>query len=102
MINVDKLSEGVDYELIPSPENEQSWWIRVLTGPYVETVIQFGAISINGPEEAINYNFEIIETPDDSLNPDDEDFQQFTGLVLHDVIEMAIMRDELITNERKE
>ncbi len=102
MINVDKLSEGVDYELIPSPENEQSWWIRVLTGPYVETVIQFGAISINGPEEAINYNFEIIETPDDSLTPDDEDFQQFTGLVLHDVIELAIMRDELITNERKE
>ena len=102
MINVDKLSEGVDYELIPSPENEQSWWIRVLTGPYVETVIQFGAISINGPEEAINYNFEIIETPDDSLTPDDENFQQFTGLVLHDVIEMAIMRDELITNERKE
>ena len=42
------------------------------------------------------------ETPDDSLTPDDEDFQQFTGLVLHDVIEMAIMRDELITNERKE
>lgn len=102
MINVDKLSEGIDYELIPSPENEQSWWIRVLSGPYVETVIQFGAISINGPEEAINYNFEIIETPDDSLTPDDEDFQQFTGLVLHDVIEMAIMRDELITNERKE
>ena len=102
MINVDKLSEGIDYELIPSPENEQSWWIRVLSGPYVETVIQFGAISINGPEEAINYNFEIIETPDDSLTPDDEDFQQFTGLILHDVIEMAIMRDELITNERKE
>ena len=102
MINVDKLSEGIDYELIPSPENEQSWWIRVLSGPYVETVIQFGAISINGPEEAINYNFEIIETPGDSLTPDNEDFQQFTGLVLHDVIEMAIMRDELITNERKE
>lgn len=102
MINVDKLSEGVDYKLIPSPENEQSWWIRILTGPYVETVVQFGAISINGPDEAIHYNFEIIETPDDSLTPDDEDFQQFTGLILHDVIEMAIMRDELITNERKE
>ena len=35
MIDIDKLSEGVDYELIPSPENEQAWNIRILTGPYV-------------------------------------------------------------------
>ena len=102
MINVDKLSEGVDYKLIPSPENEMSWWVRILTGPFVETVVQFGAISINGPDEAIHYNFEIIETQDDSLTPDNEDFQKFTGLILHDVIEMAIMKDELIMNERKE
>ena len=46
MINVDKLSEGVDYELIPAPDNEQAWNIRVLTGPFVETIVQFGAISI--------------------------------------------------------
>lgn len=101
MINVDKLSEGVDYKLIPSPENDQSWWIRVLTGPYVETVIQFGAITINGPDEAIHYNFEIIETPDDTLNTDDENFQQYTGLVLHDVIEMAILKDELLMEDKK-
>ena len=50
MINVDKLSEGVDYKLIPSPENEMSWWVRILTGPFVETVVQFGSISINGPD----------------------------------------------------
>lgn len=101
MINIDKLSEGVDYKLIPSPENDQSWWIRVLTGPYVETVIQFGAITINGPDEAIHYNFEIIETPDDTLNTDDENFQQYTGLVLHDVIEMAILKDELLMEDKK-
>lgn len=102
MINIDKLSEGVDYELIPSPENDQSWWIRVLTGPYVETVIQFGAITINGPDEAIHYNFEIIESPDDTLSPDDENFQQFTGLILTDVIEMAITKDELMMTDAKE
>jgi len=101
MINVDKLSEGVDYELIPAPDNEQAWNIRVLTGPYVETVVRFGAISINGPEEAINFNFEIIESPDDSLSPDDEQFQTFCGLVLHDVIEMAISKDELIMKDRQ-
>ena len=102
MINIDKLSEGVDYELIPSPENEQAWNIRFKTGPYVETVVQFGAISINGPDEAINFNFTIIESPDDNLTPDNKMFQQVCGLVLHDVIEMAISKDELIMSERKE
>ena len=90
-----------DYELIPDPSDEQAWNVRILTGPYVETVVQFGAISINGPEEAINFNFEIIESPDDSLSPDDEQFQTFCGLVLHDVIEMAISKDELIMKDRQ-
>ena len=101
MIDVDKLSEGIDYKLIPAPDNEQAWNIRVLTGPYIETVVQFGAISINGPDEAINFNFEIIDSPDDTLTPDNPMFQQMCGLVLHDVIEMAISKDELIMNERK-
>ena len=37
MINIDKLSEGVAYELIPSTEstNDQAWWIRFLGGPFV-------------------------------------------------------------------
>ena len=59
-------------------------------------------MSINGPEEAINFNFTIIESPDDSLTVEDKHFQEFCGLVLHDVIEMAISKDELIMNERKE
>ena len=102
MINLDKLSEGVDYKLIPAPDNEQAWNIRVLTGPYVETVVQFGAISINGPEEAINFNFTIIESPNDSLTVEDKQFQEFCGSVLHDVIEMAISKDELIMKDKNE
>tara|TARA_B100001094_G_scaffold45084_1_gene40021 strand:+ start:48 stop:356 length:309 start_codon:yes stop_codon:yes gene_type:complete len=102
MIDVDKLSEGIDYKLIPAPDNEQAWNIRVLTGPYIETVVQFGAISINGPEEAINFNFTIIESPDDSLTVEDKHFQEFCGLVLHDVIEMAISKDELIMKDKNE
>ena len=90
-----------NYKLIPAPDKEQAWNIRVLTGPYIETVVQFGAISINGPEEAINFNFTIIESPDDSLTVEDKHFQEFCGLVLHDVIEMAISKDELIMNEKK-
>jgi len=102
MIDVDKLSEGIDYKLIPAPDNEQAWNIRVLTGPYIETVVQFGAISINGPEEAINFNFTIIESPDDSLTVEDKQFQELCGLVLHDVFEMALGRDELIMKDKNE
>ena len=60
MININKMSEGIDYEMVPSPvDNEQAWSIRFLTGPFVETVISFGNLQVNGKEEAINFNFSV-------------------------------------------
>lgn len=103
MINIDKLSEGVDYELIPGAvENEQAWWIRFLSGPFVETVVSFGNLQIDGKQEQINFNFTIQESPMEDLTPDNKDLQQWCGSVLHDVLDMAIAKDEVQMNEVKQ
>ena len=34
--------ELTDYELIPSEEDGQAWNVRLLTGPFTETVLRFG------------------------------------------------------------
>ena len=36
MINVDKVSEDIDYKLIPAvgSENAQAWDVRILTGDF--------------------------------------------------------------------
>lgn len=100
VIDINKLSEGVDYQLIPSTaENEQAWWVRLLSGPYVETVVSFGNLKVNGKEEQIHFNFTIIETPIDGLSPDDVDFQNYVGSVLHDVLDNAIAKKEVVMTD---
>ena len=34
------MKEGIDYQIIPDRADEQAWNVRVLKGPYTETVIK--------------------------------------------------------------
>ena len=103
VIDINKMSEGVDYELIPSTvKNEQAWWVRLLTGPYLESVVSFGNLRVNGKEEQIHFNFTIIETPIEGLTPDDVEFQNYIGSVLHDVLDNAIAKKEVEMTEVKD
>ena len=102
-IDINKASEGVDYEMIPSQElmeAEQSWDIRILTGRFVETVIRFGNISINVKQGNMSFNFTVISTPIDGVTPDDIELQNKCGDILHSVLEDAISRDEVDLRER--
>jgi len=103
VININKMSEGLDYELIPAKiENEQAWWVRILTGPFVETVISFGNVQINGKEEQLHFNFTIVESPDSSLNPDNVGFQNACGSILHDILDKAASREDLVLTNANE
>lgn len=96
MINVNKVSEGVDYQLIPAQNNnEQAWHVRCLTGPFPETVLAFGNLSIDGKDEAIHFNFTVVESPDPDLSPDNQALQVWCGEILHDIIEMGISKGEV-------
>ena len=37
--------ENIDYELTPASDNEYGWNVRILVGPFVETVIRFGNLA---------------------------------------------------------
>jgi len=97
-----RVSEDIDYELTPAEdvENEQAWDVRILRGPFTETVIRFGNISLNETEGCLNFNFVIISTPDDSLTEEREDLQIFVGDILESVLENAIADGQLLENER--
>ena len=100
MINVDKMSEGIDYELIPSSvQNEQAWWIRILRGPFVETVVSFGNIRVNGKEEQIHFNFTVVQTPIDGLDPKNQQLQDWCGSILHDVLDRHIASNSVVMTE---
>lgn len=92
MINVNKVSEGIDYELIPcaDSDNDQAWDVRILTGDYVETVVRFGNIALNGEMNCLNFNFIIISTPDGELTTENVALQEHVGAILEDVLERAM------------
>lgn len=100
MINLDKVSENVDYELIPvegSP-NEQAWDIRILTGIFTETVIRYGNIGFDN--DRMTFNFSIVTSTDDELTVNDVDLQDNAGMILEDIIAKSIADGTLITKDR--
>lgn len=101
MIDVNKISEGVDYELVPVEDspNEQAWAVRILSGPYTESVIRYGNVGFNG-DEHMTFNFGLDYSPDPDLTTEDVDFQDHVGTILLDIIERAIADGSLVTKER--
>ena len=96
------LKENIDYQLVPAPDHDQDWAVRVLTGDYVETVLKYGAIGFNEEEEGLmTFNFEVVESPDTDLSAADEDLQEYAGDLLHQIIKQAIEEGTLITKEKE-
>lgn len=84
-----KHQENKTYELIPD-DGGHSWHVRILSGDFVESVIQFGAITIG--EEAddgnhfINFDFELISSPDPELTVESVELQETAGDILHNIM----------------
>lgn len=93
--------ENEDYELIPS--DNENWNVRILKGIYNETVITYGSLRIQ--DDPINdvgilkFDYDIVSTPDESLDSNDEDFKNFCGDVLVSIIERAVEKDQIIKRE---
>lgn len=82
-----ELFEGIDYELVPLEGDETQWAVRMLTGPFTETVIAYNAVSFNEIKEHISFNFGIVSSPDQDLVLENTDLQNYCGLLLEALIE---------------
>jgi len=95
------LIELKDYELIPAEGDDQAWAVRILTGDYIETVLQFQAISFNRVEEGVmSFNFDVVSSPDSSLTVEDFNLQQFAGELLEAIIRDGMDTGSVIMKER--
>lgn len=90
-----KHKENVTYQLIPGPDFAQNWHIRILEGNFVETVVEVGTISFNeANDNVLTFNFEIVETPDNSLTVDNIELQVLVGEVLEEIITSSIENND--------
>lgn len=93
--------ENVDYEMIPSEEKEDGWNIRILTGYFVETVIEFGAVRFNEVADNMSFSFEIIHSPDSELTTENVDLQTEAGVILESIISIGLDEGSVMMRERK-
>jgi hypothetical protein len=94
--------ENEDYQLIPvDVDNSQAWDIRILSGEFIETVIRFGNISIDGPNDRITFNFTIVFTEDDNLDINNTDLQNTAGLILGDLLDNCAKDGSLLLDDKK-
>ena len=103
MINLDKMSEGVDYELIPVEyvDNEAAWDVRILRGEFTETVLRFGTIKYDGERDCLTFDFRVVDSPDGELDSSSEDRQEFSGAILEDILERGINEGWVYGTEKK-
>jgi ligand-binding SRPBCC domain-containing protein len=95
------MTEDEDYKLVPvDVGNEQAWEIRILSGEFTETVLRFGNVSIDGPNDAIKFNFDITTSPDPDLTVLNDDLQSFAADVLGDLIENSLERGSILLDDK--
>lgn len=79
------LVEDKDYELVTHADATDAWAVRILEGQFVETVILMGAVRFE--DDHLNFNFEILETPDPiHVTEDNEDLQKHVGEILSAIL----------------
>jgi len=87
------MKENVDYELVSGPDKEDHWNIRILTGEFIETVINFGAIKVSEDGEHLNFDFSVNYSPVGDSD-DNVDLQSTAGKILLAIIENSIKEND--------
>jgi hypothetical protein len=83
------MKENKDYELILGEDTSENWNVRILTGDFVETVIEYKAIAFNEIKDHLSFNYNIVSSPS-ILTEDNEGLQYVAGKILEDIIERGI------------
>ena len=94
--------EGKDYAIVPVESNEAGWDVRLMTGEYVETVLRFGNIRIDGQGDhtQMKFDFNVIYSPIEGLNSDDDEgLQQYAGDILLSVISQGMKDNALVIDD---
>ena len=95
-LNLDKPNEGIDYDLeAVSHSGENMWHVNIYRAPYNNVSIRYRNVQINEEMGGINFNFDIVDTPDESVyNVENVELQSFAADVLQDIIERLASKSE--------
>lgn len=91
MINLDKVSEGIDYNIVSNTKDDERWAVEILRGDYQHIGFIYDDIQLDGTSGSLSFKLTAISlhdgTPLDSTN---RDLQLYAGDVLEDIIKNGI------------
>lgn len=91
MINLDKVSEGIDYNIVSNTEDDERWAVEIIRGEYQNIGFIYDDIQLDGTTGSLSFKLTAISlrdgTPLDSTN---RDLQLYAGDVLEDIIKNGI------------
>ena len=98
---LDKLSEGVHYEIVPQINDARGWDVRLLE-EYPETVIRYGNVAFDGKRDALTFNYEIVSSPDPDLEIENNlTFQEYCGKILSNIIDQSLVDGSMIARDNE-
>ena len=91
-LDLDKPSENLDYTLeAVSIKGSHMWNVSLMRSPYENVTIRYRNVTIDESSESIRFNFDVIDTPDESVyNTDNIELQSFAADVLQDILAEAV------------
>ena len=95
--------ENEDYQLVPVTDDPDGWDVRLLTGPYPETIIRYGNVHLDGrgdDDVLIKFGFAVTSSPDPDLTSENAELQEFAGDVLHAIVCQGFEDGTLMTRPR--
>lgn len=95
-LDIDKPNEGIDYDLeAVSVKGSPMWNVNIYRAPYNDVTIRYRNVEINEEMGGINFNFDVIDTPDESVyNVENVELQGFAADILQDIIERLASKTE--------
>ena len=91
-----------EFELIPDPDDETSWNVRLLGGPFPETVLKYDAIKMHKEEEALHFSFKIVSSPDPELTVENKEMQAASAYILGKILDEGSKKGALVNKETGE
>lgn len=100
MINLNKVSEGIDYEIVSENSDESKWAVQVLRGNFVGVGFVYDEVSINGERGEISFKLTAldIQTNQPAELEDEEKAQYFAADILEDIIKNGIANGSVVLN----
>ena len=91
MIDLNKVSEGVDYNFVPITKTDGKWAVEVLTGDFVNVGFLFDDVQFDKEQHNVTFKLTAISLRDGSpVNSKTPEIQQYAGEILEDIIKNGI------------